>query len=125
MDCCSTWKFRSILEPSIDVKKLRAILEPSIDVKKIRPILEPTTKLDKHNRNQKKVQESPRTPLLSPQDIETEAGHVTSSPAISAERIVRLSVLGHGLGVLKRSQWCTWLGLRVLERSRPSKHPQP
>ena len=28
-------KFRSILEPSIDVKKLRPILQPSIDVKKI------------------------------------------------------------------------------------------
>jgi len=28
------------------------------------------------------------------------------------------------LGVLERSQRCTWLGLGVLERSRPSKQPQ-
>ena len=34
-------KFRSILEPSTDVKKFRPILEPRIDVKVFRPILEP------------------------------------------------------------------------------------
>ena len=33
-------------------------------------------------------------------------------------------VRGHGQGVLERSRWCTWLRLGVLERSRPSKHPQ-
>ena len=35
-------KFRSLLEPSIDVKKFRPILEPSIDVKNFTPILEPS-----------------------------------------------------------------------------------
>ena len=33
-------------------------------------------------------------------------------------------VLGHGRGLLERSQWCTWRGLWVLERNRPSKHAQ-
>ena len=41
-----------------------------------------------------------------------------------SELALLLVQLQLNFNILGQSQWCTWLGLRVLELSLPSKHPQ-